>query len=43
MQCTQCGHVSDWIGAESDWNPVGEGSAHSMYQCGQCGHAQHGR
>jgi uncharacterized Zn finger protein len=43
MQCNQCGHVSDWIGGDDDWEPVGTAGPRAMYECGECGHSQRAR
>ena len=40
MQCQQCGQISDWIGEASEWTAVG-GSAHSLFECENCGNTQH--
>ena len=42
MKCTECGHLGDWIGTESGWEPV-HGDVVVMLplvECRQCGYRQ---
>jgi hypothetical protein len=45
MKCQVCGSVTDWLGAESNWERVNKGSdaVMGLYECCICGYRQYAR
>jgi len=41
MKCEECGQRSDWIGEDSQWQPINDAPVMlKMYECVDCGHRQ---
>jgi len=44
MQCNDCGQHDDWLGDDTDWEPVtGSVAVRELYECTVCGHRQRNR